>query len=166
MKGQRGVTLIELMIALSIVAIVAAIAIPSFQDLVERNRLSTSSNELLGLLQLARAEAIKTNRPIFVGVNTSPTDPDDPHLWVWKDALPMNGTYEEADDVIIRQARMADGLSLTVSPAGSTPFSFRPTGMSGSAGTTNLRICDTSKRGRSISVLVSGSIRGEEDSTC
>lgn len=62
---NSGFTMIELMITVVVLAIIAAIAVPSFQTLVENNRITTQSNALLGALQLARSEAIKR------GVNVS-----------------------------------------------------------------------------------------------
>lgn len=52
------------MIALSILAILVALAAPSFQEIVRESRLTSQTNELLGGLQSARAEAIRRNRTV------------------------------------------------------------------------------------------------------
>lgn len=49
MKKQRAFTLIELMIAVVIVGVLAAIAIPSYQDSVRKSRRSDAKGALLGL---------------------------------------------------------------------------------------------------------------------
>lgn len=56
-----GFTLIELIIAMMVVAILATAALPSFQAMLQSNRVATRNNELLASLGLARSEAIKTN---------------------------------------------------------------------------------------------------------
>lgn len=63
--GQHaGVTLLELLTIVMILSILATIAIPSFVDMVRRNRITSESNYLLSMLMLARSEAIKRNMRI------------------------------------------------------------------------------------------------------
>lgn len=59
MRTQCGFTLIELMVAIAILAIVIAIAAPSFNRTVQSNRAAVMSNELVGALQTTRSEALK-----------------------------------------------------------------------------------------------------------
>jgi len=56
---QSGFTLVELMITVAVLAILLALALPSFQASIRSNRVATTSNELLGSLSLARTEAIR-----------------------------------------------------------------------------------------------------------
>jgi type IV pilus assembly protein PilE len=45
-RGERGFTLIELMIVVGIISIIAAIAIPSYNDYVRRSQLTEAFNNL------------------------------------------------------------------------------------------------------------------------
>lgn len=54
-----GFTSIELMVTVAIVGVLAALAVPSFQTLMERWRVRQASNDLESAFYLARSEAIK-----------------------------------------------------------------------------------------------------------
>ena len=58
---SKGFTMVELMVTLAVAAVLLGIAVPSFQGMLERNRVAAQSNELLGGLQAARSEAIRRN---------------------------------------------------------------------------------------------------------
>lgn len=60
MKGQQGFTLIELMIVIAIIGILAAIALPAYQDYTVRAKLSEGS-VLLGSGKLLVEEYSMTN---------------------------------------------------------------------------------------------------------
>jgi type IV fimbrial biogenesis protein FimT len=62
-QRSSGFTLIEVMIVIAIVAVIASYGIPRFNSMMQNGRLSTQANELQGLMQLARSEAV-TNRVI------------------------------------------------------------------------------------------------------
>ena len=57
-----GFTLVELMIAIAVLAILLAIALPSFQQSLRSNRVATATNEMVASLALARSEALRNKR--------------------------------------------------------------------------------------------------------
>ncbi len=68
MKQQitRGFTLIELMIAVSILAVVMLLAIPDFNSMIRNNSIASMNNTLLSALNFARSEAIKRGVSVSV----------------------------------------------------------------------------------------------------
>jgi type IV fimbrial biogenesis protein FimT len=72
---QRGFTLIELMVTITVLAILASLAGPSMGDMIERRRLASQTEAITDLLHLARSEAIKhsgVTLPRSVAVTVSP----------------------------------------------------------------------------------------------
>lgn len=61
---ESGLTLIELMLALVVLAILAAATAPSMRGLLQGNQLRLESHRLLAALNLARSEAILRNAPV------------------------------------------------------------------------------------------------------
>jgi len=66
MMRDRGFTLIEALVVLSIVAIVLAIGAPNLSFLIGSMNARSASFDLIGDLALARSEAIKRNAPVSV----------------------------------------------------------------------------------------------------
>ena len=65
-KKIRGFTLVELLTAVVVSAILISIAIPSFRSLQERNAVGAVSNDLLADVLLARSEAVKREQRVAV----------------------------------------------------------------------------------------------------
>lgn len=57
--SNRGITLVELIIVLTIAGVLGALAAPSIQKMVSSNRLTFQINDLLADISIARSEAIK-----------------------------------------------------------------------------------------------------------
>jgi type IV fimbrial biogenesis protein FimT len=65
-RHAAGVTLPELLVALTIAGILVVMGVPSFRYVTTQNRMSSEANALLGDLQFARGEAVKEGRPVTV----------------------------------------------------------------------------------------------------
>ncbi len=63
---QKGVTLLELIIAISIVAILASIAVPAFNNTISSSRVTSNTNLIVGAMNYARAEAIERRLSVEV----------------------------------------------------------------------------------------------------
>lgn len=63
---RKGFTLIELLVALSVLAVLAALAVPSFADITRRMRVDTVREQFIGSMNLARTEAIRQGRNVVM----------------------------------------------------------------------------------------------------
>jgi type IV fimbrial biogenesis protein FimT len=74
-KREAGVTLLELMIATAILAIVITVAFPSFSDIGDSQRLIGATEQLYNHIQQARSESVSGNTAGYVNFNApvSPT---------------------------------------------------------------------------------------------
>ncbi|BCU07709.1 GspH/FimT family pseudopilin [Allochromatium tepidum] len=68
---QRGLTLIELMVTLAVAVIILSMGIPSFQSMIQSNRLTSAANEFMAALNYARSEAIKRGQGIILCKTTT-----------------------------------------------------------------------------------------------
>ncbi|MET0544497.1 MAG: GspH/FimT family pseudopilin, partial [Variovorax sp.] len=141
MRVSRGFTLIELMVAIAVVAVLLAMALPSFRGTIRSNRLATTTNEFISSISLARSEAIRSSRGAAVCASTNGTACggtwNDGWL-VWTD---VNGNAAiDTGETVVRYVQGHANLSLTASGsatsivfngrggATSTPtFTLRPT---------------------------------------
>ena len=105
MKKASGFTLIELLVTIAVVAILAAIAVPSYQDQVRKGRRAEAKSEL-GRLQMAM-ERWRADNPSFANC-TSPCT--------------SNGTYPAVSTLdyytVTITSTTATGYTLTATPKG------------------------------------------------
>lgn len=70
---QKGFTLVELMIALALLGIVAALGLPNYRIWIENTRIRNAAESIQTGLQKARFEALKRNLPVqfVLGANSA-----------------------------------------------------------------------------------------------
>ena len=113
----RGFTLAELLVVLTIVALLATVAMPSMAGVIDSIRISSASNVFLSNLQLARSEAIKRNSRVALcmsadGVVYASTGGWELGWIVCHDAN-NNGAFENGEAIIERVQPLAGGLKFT-----------------------------------------------------
>jgi prepilin-type N-terminal cleavage/methylation domain-containing protein len=72
---RAGLTLIEILVALGVLGILVALAVPSMSDLLERRRVIAAADELVSLLNYAKAETTALDKQLAVHTESDPGYP-------------------------------------------------------------------------------------------
>jgi type IV fimbrial biogenesis protein FimT len=112
MQHKRGFTLTELMICLAIVAVLAALGVPSFRRQIAAAAVTAAVNQTMGALQLARGTALATGSSATLCLT-----PDGAHCgfgareWMLFTNTPGgSGSQREAGEPLLRRWRLPRGV--------------------------------------------------------
>lgn len=116
---QRGLTLLELVIAIALVAVLASLAIPSMGARLDRQRAVAAAETLAADFNEARFEAARQGRPVHLLVESG-------NAWCWsvasQPACPCGQAQacELRASTPLQQAGIAsvEGRSLRITPQG------------------------------------------------
>jgi type IV fimbrial biogenesis protein FimT len=162
---ECGVTLIELMFTLTVMGVLLAIAIPSFESLIASSRLSTSTNDLLSTIAQSRSEAIRRGQRIVLCIQDSanPGQCSAASGWEqgWLAYIDTNrdGVLDAGETTLISAPRQTTNISIPANGA-ALSITFLPSGRVTAAAT--LRVCSSSSalnndaRARDILINVGG----------
>jgi type IV fimbrial biogenesis protein FimT len=163
-SNQTGFTLIELMVVVSIMTILALMAMPSFGDFINRTKQSAVVSQLGVDLNRARSEAIKRNSRMLVCLRnndttcaTAGTDWNNGWL-VCADADADNacdaGTADLPNPLVVHQAVDA-GLSVVGTD---TVLRFNPNGTSSAVATLTVGASWAGAIPKIINIAVTGNV--------
>jgi type IV fimbrial biogenesis protein FimT len=71
LKRESGFTVIELLIALAIAALVLTLALPNMGSFIEKRRLIGAAEAVYGQLQYARSEAISRSKDVYARISAN-----------------------------------------------------------------------------------------------
>jgi len=129
--AQGGFNLIEIMVSLTVLAILIALGAPSFGEWLQNQQIRAASEAIVNGMQVARGEAIKRNLPVQLVLDDLPTTG-----WTVCEATkqPCNSTLL-ADPVrvqdVIQSRSGSEGTrnaKATSTPDGALAVTFSPLG--------------------------------------
>ncbi len=127
--GRDGFTLVELIVTLSIVAILAMIAVPSMQQTIRQNRLTAYASTIVTAFNIARSEAIRRGGSVSLCSSDDLASCRTSNITDWSEGwilftdLDADGTFDDdgdstlceegVDDCILQVMGNLSGVILT-----------------------------------------------------
>jgi type IV fimbrial biogenesis protein FimT len=143
--GNKGFTIIELLVVVAVVAISLTIALPSFQAFVLNGRISTETNNLVSALNIARSEAVKRGARVSisaVGGN-------------WNNGWEVK-VVSSNEKILVMEAP-AD--SIVITPSGGAQYEYLPSGSVNQNTEQSFYFCDnvrSGEEGRQVTLSIMG----------
>lgn len=163
---SSGFTILELMLVITLAALILGLGIPSLTQFIRNNQLTSAANDLLAAVHIARTEAIKRRLPTEMCFSQNPEaatpacNGNGTQGWVvWvDDADPAashsndgNGQIDANEPILLRHSAVPGSLTLVSKPGGNAGYiTFMGTGFARAASDdiAGVVICD--QRGNQI----------------
>ena len=158
-RPVAGFSLIELMVVIVLMAIALSIALPAMASFLHGQAVSTAAEDIYGLLQYARSEAVGRHQKVSVVAADSSS---------WGGAVSVQTSQDGATVMLRQQDMLASGeVSATTTSQPLSQLDFYANGSA--SGATVITLCfssDDSIRGRQIEVARSGQVSAPEAVSC
>lgn len=164
-----GVSLIELLVSLSVAAILIAVSAPSMKALIVNTQIDNVTNKMYNSLMLARSEAIKRQRTVSLcstvdGLTCDENNSGWHHGWLIFTDESGDELLNDSDQLIRRVAKQSELIAITWNGGYSLRFNSR--GQTTQVGT--FHICDQENQhdSKAIVIIMTGRLRTEEQESC
>jgi type IV fimbrial biogenesis protein FimT len=131
--NKKGFTLVEVAVTLSILAIMATIAIPTYISWLPKHRLQISARQIYDDLNLAKMEAVRRNTDVCITFSLANNN-----YKVFVDAN-SDGTYTSPGDTILKNnVALENGVTISNTTFTGGTIGFNNRGMATNTGRADL----------------------------
>src|SRR5882724_3310499 len=104
-SASSGLSLIEMVVTVSVAAILLSVAMPGLRTMIQNNRVAADTNVLVGSLNYARSEALTRGLPVSICASSNGTSCAGSANWaggwiVFTDDAGTAGTLDGTDALI------------------------------------------------------------------
>lgn len=135
-RPVAGFTLLELMIAIAIAAILTGLAAPSMITVFRNNRVQTEQSSFVADLMLARTEAVRRGQPVSVCASTDGASCSSSSSWQtgWITFVDSNASCSASSPFKVR-ARFSGSDTMTPKTGSTSCVTFNRDGFTSNLGT-------------------------------
>ncbi|WP_018138986.1 MULTISPECIES: Tfp pilus assembly protein FimT/FimU [unclassified Thioalkalivibrio] len=171
---HQGLTAIELMVTIGVLAILAMLAAPAFSQMLERQRVIGATNSLLNAMHLARSEALKRNERVTLCPSSDGETCRDDGIWsdgwIWFADTGSTGKRADKDPLIGHAAPNLPNVHVSGNSPVRNYVSYVPRGTTqrtnGALQMGSFTVCGRAEEGRRVIVSSIGRPRSELRSDC
>ncbi|HMW22797.1 MAG TPA: GspH/FimT family pseudopilin [Burkholderiaceae bacterium] len=158
--GSAGFTLVELLVALTVLMLGTLVVMPALSDFSARNRITAIEGDLMATIALARSEAARNGLPVLL-VAASGGATGNAFGGGWRLVLDSNSNSVADSSETELRAHESPGVEVKVD--GSSPVVFAASGYLNPVSAVTLTICRRSGSSAGLAITISPS--GQADSS-
>ena len=131
-RSEKGLTLVEFLIVLALIALLAGVAVPGLGDLLARSRVKATAGRFMTHVNLARTQAIMRSQRVVLCPSSDGSNclPDGHWHRGWLVFVDRDGDREHAADEELLQITGAAEQVRLVTSRMRRRLVFQPTGLS------------------------------------
>lgn len=155
-RGSGGFTLLGLLVAIAIGAIVLTLGLPALQNMVARNRRVTSLDAMVNAVQTARSFAVSDGVPTTLCGSATGTSCDGQWSRGWivvENRSGSTGSVGTGDPVVKRYPALQGHFTLSAHLGGIGYLAYRPSGLSNTGG--YFTVCGPQGAAHAVSAIIS-----------